>query len=321
MHLIQVLLLGVTLALLRQLAPQATDPAEAEWTRLRDRISARLAELEAKGQKPTVEMLSRDLDEVDRLVRRHRLSRPDVAVAALFFKASLLDDRLDEDDLALEAYDAIIRWKELDFYFVAEAFVSKAAILRKRWQDRELEALIEAYAAREDADPQVRSYLEGSLRHARLKPGAPYPPFKAALLSGKEISFTGKEGKITVVLFMAAVKPRSLDQLELLEIMSQSRRGSPLAVVAVSLDQDRDRLKEELEKRQTTVPVVYDGRGWESPLAVTCGIQSVPSTYVIGRDGKILHVDVFGASLQALTTEALQRAEPEVRDGPEKGGD
>ncbi len=52
---------------------------------------------------------------------------------------------------------------------------------------------------------------------------------------------------------------------------------------------------------------VHDGRGWESALVRDFGVQEIPFTVVIGRDGTVRSIGQRGKDLERAVEEALNR--------------
>lgn len=62
-------------------------------------------------------------------------------------------------------------------------------------------------------------------------------------------------------------------------------------ILGISLDEDEDSFNAMLEKQGMTWPQYFDGEGWENKIAATYGIQAIPATFLIGKDGTIVKVD------------------------------
>jgi hypothetical protein len=49
----------------------------------------------------------------------------------------------------------------------------------------------------------------------------------------------------------------------------------------------------------------FDGKGWENKIASKYGIQSIPATFLLDRDGKIIASDLRGEALTAAVEKAV----------------
>ena len=49
----------------------------------------------------------------------------------------------------------------------------------------------------------------------------------------------------------------------------------------------------------------FDGQGWSNKLAAKYGIESIPATYLLDGNGKIIGQDLRGDALGAAVAKAL----------------
>ena len=51
----------------------------------------------------------------------------------------------------------------------------------------------------------------------------------------------------------------------------------------------------------------FDGKGWGNKLAAKYGVQSIPATYLLDREGKIIEKDLRGDALEEAVAAALAK--------------
>jgi hypothetical protein len=73
----------------------------------------------------------------------------------------------------------------------------------------------------------------------------------------------------------------------------------------VSLDQDQAKLTAFTKSMNMTWPQLFDGQGWQNKLAVKYGIVSIPATFLLDGNGKIIGRDLRGAELTQAVAKAL----------------
>ncbi|MCB1069828.1 MAG: TlpA family protein disulfide reductase [Verrucomicrobia bacterium] len=83
-------------------------------------------------------------------------------------------------------------------------------------------------------------------------------------------------------------------------------------ILGISLDEDEDSFNAMLEKQGMTWPQYFDGEGWENKIAATYGIQAIPATFLIGKDGTIVKVDPSEQELADYLRDTL--AQPTTED-------
>ncbi len=54
-----------------------------------------------------------------------------------------------------------------------------------------------------------------------------------------------------------------------------------------------------------TWPQFFDGQGWSNKLAVKYGIQSIPATFLLNGEGKIIGKELRGDALDKAVASAL----------------
>ena len=60
-------------------------------------------------------------------------------------------------------------------------------------------------------------------------------------------------------------------------------------------------------RKRLTWPVYCDGRGWEGATVRSVGLNAVPTTWVLGRDGTLLTLNARGPGVaEAAIREALR---------------
>ena len=79
-------------------------------------------------------------------------------------------------------------------------------------------------------------------------------------------------------------------------------------IFSVSLDQDQNAWKGAIEKDGLIWPNhVSDLMGWQTPLVQSYGIQGIPHTVLLNREGNIVGVGLRGAQLEQKLIELLAK--------------
>ncbi len=144
----------------------------------------------------------------------------------------------------------------------------------------------------------------------RLKVGAAPFPFNTSDLSGRAFSLDDYKGRVVLLDFWATWCGPCIGELPETRVVYDKYHAQGFDVVGISLDEKRDDLTAFLKKENLSWPQVFDGKGWNSPLAKQYGVRAIPATFLIGRDGKIAAVDVRGMGLEPAVKQALTRKLP-----------
>jgi thiol-disulfide isomerase/thioredoxin len=141
-------------------------------------------------------------------------------------------------------------------------------------------------------------------------------PFEFAFteaLKGTEVSSASLKGKVVIIDFWATWCGPCVAEMPNMKKLYAQYKDKGVEFVGVSLDQPReqggfDLLKNYVEKNKIEWPQYYDGKVSASDFATLWGIQSIPTVFAVGADGKLATTDARG-KLEELIPELLAKAE------------
>jgi len=142
---------------------------------------------------------------------------------------------------------------------------------------------------------------------ANMAEGKTFPDFKEKDLAGKPLSVSQFKGKVVLVDFWATwCGPCVAEMPNVIKAYSKYHKEG-FEVIGISLDSDRGRLDGFLKENKMPWPQFFDGNGWKNKLAKRYGVQSIPATYLIGTDGKIIGKNLRGHALEVAVGKALAK--------------
>lgn len=122
--------------------------------------------------------------------------------------------------------------------------------------------------------------------------GKPLPDFKGETLDGKTVSSADYKGKRLVIACAATWQGESIAFLRQLRKKLKSVHPAWECII-VSMDVDREVLRNTLKRDSLEYPVICDRKAFESPLVQQLGLHYVPSCMLIDAQGKIIQRDVM----------------------------
>ena len=127
-------------------------------------------------------------------------------------------------------------------------------------------------------------------------PGEPAPQLSGPALQGAPVSLERLRGRVVVVDFWASWCEPCRRAFPSLSALQSRYRDRGLTVVGVSVDEDRASAQRFVSELRPNFSIVHDtthqiAERWSPP--------SMPTTYVVGRDGRLL-VELSGADTQHL---------------------
>lgn len=117
------------------------------------------------------------------------------------------------------------------------------------------------------------------------------PDFSAETLDGKTVTAADFRGKCLAIACIGTWQSESYPFLRKLRTRLNSTRGKWTCLI-VSLDVDRNVLRDRLRTDTISYPVICDRQAFESPLVSKLGLHYVPSCMLVDATGKIVQRDV-----------------------------
>lgn len=131
----------------------------------------------------------------------------------------------------------------------------------------------------------------------RLDRGETAPDFTGTTLNGKKLSLSDYRGKSAVVLnFYADFCAPCRQEFPKLKELHERYNNKGLTVISVSMDEERQAAANIPNQHRVRFPVVFDPKG---AIADRYGVQAIPHTVVIEKDGKINTI-LVGLDLKGL---------------------
>lgn len=219
----------------------------------------------------TAEALAPELKEFDELIAAHKTEKNDSVARAQLMRAMLYAQVLDDADKA----SALLQDIAKDFADSEPGTVAKTIL------------------------KQIDAQKESRAIQASLKAGATFPDFDAKDLAGQPLSLSKYKGKVVLVDFWATWCGPCRAELPNVVAAYSKYHEKGFDIVGISLDQSEDALKNFLPENKVTWAQYFDGKGWENELARKYGITSIPMTFLLDKEGKIVAKDLRGEALAA----------------------
>jgi peroxiredoxin len=146
-------------------------------------------------------------------------------------------------------------------------------------------------------DDEIKARIADDLKRVRAF-GKPVT-LSGAGLRGAPVSAADFRGKPVLVVFFAAFSPPATTALEAVKrAVADLPRGS-VQLLGVSLDDKREDAIEVVKEHGPALPVIWDGKGWESATVRGLGINTLPTVWLLDKQGRL-------RSLNALEGTASQ---------------
>lgn len=168
---------------------------------------------------------------------------------------------------------------------------------------RDLFSLYEALGQSIKASKEGKRFAErlAILKHRSI--GEQILDFTQNDVNGKPVSFSAFKGKYVLVDFWASwCAPCRAENPNVLKAYN-TYKDKNFTVVGISLDTKSENWKKAIKDDGMPWTELSDLKGWKNELATYYGIQGIPSTLLIDPKGKIIAINLRGATLNKKLAE------------------
>ena len=120
-------------------------------------------------------------------------------------------------------------------------------------------------------------------------------PLRFSGLDGTRVDAKDWRGKPVIIVFFATWSAPSKKAFADLKLNARDA-----VFIGISLDSNRKLLDTFLAEQNAKFPIAWDGKGWESPLVQALGINALPTTWLLDKDGVLGSLDALYETAEQL---------------------
>jgi thiol-disulfide isomerase/thioredoxin len=220
----------------------------------------------------TEDKLAAELEEFDALLAKHKGEKTDDVAQILYMKAQL--------------YSEVLRNKAKRDELLGQ--------LKKEFPDSKAVAMVKQ---QEEAMKIQDSLVEGKQ----------FPGFDEKDIQGKPFNLTAYKGKVVLIDFWATWCGPCVAELPKVMKAYEKHHAKGFEIAGISLDSDKAKLEKFTKDKKMTWAQFFDGQGWKNKLAAKYGVNSIPATYLLDGEGKIIAKNLRGDALEEAVAKALAK--------------
>lgn len=134
--------------------------------------------------------------------------------------------------------------------------------------------------------------------YSRLMVGTEAPDFTFNTPEGKALTLSSFRGKVVLIDFWASwCGPCRKENPNVVRVYNKYNKKG-FEILGVSLDEDRERWIDAIKKDGLVWSHVSDLKGWSSEACRLYGIDAIPLTVLLDKEGKIIAKNLRGAALE-----------------------
>ena len=116
-------------------------------------------------------------------------------------------------------------------------------------------------------------------------------PIMFTALDGQSIDLSQLKGKVVLIDFWATWCGPCVGEVPKVTAAYEKFHSQGFEVIGISFDKDRARLEQFIKENGMPWPQYFDGKGWENEFGKKYGITSIPTMWLVGKDGKLADVN------------------------------
>ena len=168
------------------------------------------------------------------------------------------------------------------------------------------DALAQRFEKENPNSPHAKSLIGRVARIKGVSVGAPAPEISLNDTTGTPIPLSSLRGKYVLIDFWASwCGPCRAENPNVVR-MYNKYKDKGFAIYSVSLDQAKANWTKAIRNDNLTWTHVSDLKFWQSAAAQQYGVQAIPATFLLDKDGKIIAKNLRGDALEQKLEEVLK---------------
>lgn len=155
------------------------------------------------------------------------------------------------------------------------------------------------------SDPRVQDVARAGLADLTHREQATLDEINFIALDGRKVDVRDKRGNVVLVDFWALWCKPCVDEMPILRRIYKEYRGFTIVGINCDSENDKAKLKQFLEDGGYDWPQHFDGKGPANEFARLYQVTAWPTTYLIGKDGKVVAKNIRGDGLEPAIRKAL----------------
>jgi len=126
---------------------------------------------------------------------------------------------------------------------------------------------------------------------------------------GRKVDLKKLRGKVVLIDFWATWCPPCRAEIPALIALRKELHDKGFRIVGISLDSGKSAMNRFIKETGMTWPSYYDGKGWGNLVAKKYRIRSIPTTFLLDKQGKIREIGLHGGALAGAVRKLLDEKE------------
>ncbi len=205
----------------------------------------------------------------------------------------------------LEFDKLVVKYKKSDD--AAEILLWKGKLFQEVLKDEETAHQTFLQLKKEYPSSNFAAEAETLLISLKLRVGAEFPDFQAKDINGKTLSLDQFKNKIVLIDFWATWCPPCVEEIPNIIKTYKKYHDKGFEIIGISLDQNKNRFLKFIKDNGMTWRQYFDGKRGQNELARKYSVDSIPTTFLLDTNGKIIAKNLRGSALEEAIKEAVAK--------------
>ena len=121
--------------------------------------------------------------------------------------------------------------------------------------------------------------------------------FTVTSLQGKSVQLSEYKGKVVLIDFWATWCAPCRAEVPHLKKLYAEFKDKGFEIIGISLDREKSDLTDYIRENGLEWTIAFSGKAWRDETAALYGVQSIPSMWMVDRQGILRHFDLRGEDL------------------------
>lgn len=150
------------------------------------------------------------------------------------------------------------------------------------------------------------AFISPVIGNAQVKVGDMAPEIALPGVKGDSITLSSFKGKIVLIDFWASwCAPCRASNPRVVKLYNKYK-SQGFEVFGVSIDSKKSAWLKAIKHDNLTYTQVNDDGGWDARTTLAYGVDAIPATFMLDKEGKVVAIDLEGKALEAKVKAMLE---------------
>lgn len=143
--------------------------------------------------------------------------------------------------------------------------------------------------------------------NAQIKVGQQAPVISLPDTKDSAINLSSLKGKVVLIDFWASwCRPCRATNPGLVKLYKKYK-ATDFEIVGISIDKEKDDWLKAIKQDKIPYLQLIDHGGWDTGVAGKYGVEEIPATFLLDKEGKIIAINLEGKELEEKIKELIAR--------------